>query len=55
MTRAEVAVGALVRWPLNNLKRGYPDKVLLNSVAVKAVDCWQHLFVEINSQLLTSV
>jgi len=33
----------------------YPDKVLFNSVAVKAVDRSQHMFIEIHSQLLTRV
>jgi hypothetical protein len=55
MTRTEVVVAAFVHWLLNHLKRVYPDKVLLNPVAVTAVDRSQHLFIEIHSQLLTSV
>jgi len=37
------------------IKRGYPDKVLLNSAAVSAVDRQQRLFIEIYSQLPASV
>jgi hypothetical protein len=37
------------------IKRGYPDKVLLNSAAVSAVDRSQHLFIEVYSQLPASM